>query len=174
MASTPYSMKGGFEENEGETADKWVENYRNNLSKNALFGSDMSNVYKDLQKQSIKFAMQSGSTAKEAKRLYNIDTEEGLNRVLQEELIGITKNNDPRLIKGKIGTKVKITVKRDNDTLNFNVKRANITVSSISSDVYHSGGINIGYIKIDVFAANTASQFSEALKSLEKENIGGR
>jgi hypothetical protein len=48
MASTPYSMKGGFEENEGETADKWIENYRNNLSKNALFGSDMSNVYKDL------------------------------------------------------------------------------------------------------------------------------
>ena len=77
------------------------------------------------------------------------------------------------LIKGKIGTKVKITVKRDNDTLSFNVKRANITVSSISRDVYPSGGINIGYIKIDVFAANTASQFSEALKSLEKENIGG-
>jgi hypothetical protein len=47
--------------------------------------------------------MQNGSTAKEAKRLYNIDTEEGLNRVLQEELIGVTKNNDPRLIKGKIG-----------------------------------------------------------------------
>jgi hypothetical protein len=48
MASTPYSMKGGFEENEAETAEKWIENYRNNLSKNALFGSDMSNVYKDL------------------------------------------------------------------------------------------------------------------------------
>lgn len=80
-----------------------------------------------------------------------------------DELVG--------LIKGKANTKVKVVVNRDGEELEFDVSREKINLDSVSTNIYASGDASVGYIKIDIFAANTASQFNAALSSLEDENI---
>jgi carboxyl-terminal processing protease len=76
-----------------------------------------------------------------------------------------------KLIRGEVGTKVKITVKRGSKTKSFTVKRAVIEVESVSNNVINYNDKKVGYIKIDSFAENTYEQFNKALKRLEKKNI---
>jgi carboxyl-terminal processing protease len=76
-----------------------------------------------------------------------------------------------KLIRGEVGTKVKITVKRGSKTKSFTVKRALIEVESVSNNVINYNDKKVGYIKIDSFAENTYEQFNKALKRLEKKNI---
>ena len=75
------------------------------------------------------------------------------------------------LIRGKAGSKVKITVSRDNKNLDFNIKRASIDLDSVSKEVYEAGDALVGYIRISAFASNTAAQFKDALVELEKEKV---
>jgi len=75
------------------------------------------------------------------------------------------------LVKGKKGTSVKITVLRDNEELSFDVKRDSIDIKSIKGEIIEYNDSRVGYITIDLFAANTYEQFKEELEKLEKEKI---
>lgn len=75
------------------------------------------------------------------------------------------------LIKGKTGTLVSLVVMRNEEKFSVKVKRGNVEVESVSSKLISKDDKNIGYIHIDSFAFNTATQFEKRLKSLEKENI---
>ncbi len=80
-------------------------------------------------------------------------------------------NDISSLVKGKVGTTVSLTVKRDDEELTFKVKRENIDLESVSKKLIEYKDKKIGYLLIDIFALNTASQFEERLKELEKEKI---
>ena len=75
------------------------------------------------------------------------------------------------LVKGKKGTSVKITVLRDNEELSFDVKRDSIDIKSIKGEIIEYNDSRVGYITIDLFAANTYEQFKEELERLEKDKI---
>ena len=75
------------------------------------------------------------------------------------------------LVKGPEGTTVKITVLRNDEELEFTVKRSSIDIESVDSKIINYNNQKIGYIAIDLFAANTYEQFKEHLESLEKNNI---
>ncbi len=75
------------------------------------------------------------------------------------------------LVKGKKGTKVKITVRRDGEEINATITRGNIEMKSVTSEIIEQDGQKVGYIVIDTFAANTYKQFKKELKSLESKNI---
>ena len=75
------------------------------------------------------------------------------------------------MIRGEEGTKVKITVKRGEEEKEITVKRGKIELQSVTRSFFIYEDQNIGYIKIDNFAANTYDQFLKALKKLEKKNI---
>ena len=64
-----------------------------------------------------------------------------------------------------------MTVTRDGEELTFKVKRESIDIESVSSEVITYKDKKIGYLIIDIFALNTASQFENKLKELEKEDI---
>ena len=66
---------------------------------------------------------------------------------------------------------LKFQIKRDNQIYNFNVKRSNIIIKSVDYKIYNEDNKKVGYIAVDVFSKVTYSQFSDALKQLEKENI---
>lgn len=74
------------------------------------------------------------------------------------------------LIKGKAGTDVKLTIKRDSKTLDINVKREEIVLKTIDSKVLEN---DIGYIKISSFDEHTYNDFKKALDNLNKKNIKG-
>lgn len=76
-----------------------------------------------------------------------------------------------KIVKGKEGTTVKIGVLREEKELEFNVKRKSIDIDSVTSEIIEYEDKKIGYIVIDIFAANTNKQFKKELESLEKNKI---
>ena len=75
------------------------------------------------------------------------------------------------LVKGKEGTSVNITIKRDGKEQTIKVTRGLIDNVSVTSEIITKNDHKIGYIYISVFASNTTKQFEEELKELEKEKI---
>lgn len=75
------------------------------------------------------------------------------------------------MVKGKEGTTVKITVLRNNEEKEFIVKRRSIDIESVDSKIIDYNDTKVGYMIIDLFAANTSKQFKEHLENLEKEKI---
>ena len=78
-----------------------------------------------------------------------------------------------KLIRGKIGTKVKIKVKRDNKKIEYIVKRNTIDLEMVTNKQFDYEGVNVGYIKIKAFSTNSSKQFNKALKRLDKKGIDG-
>lgn len=76
-----------------------------------------------------------------------------------------------KLVRGKKGTKVEITVKRGEEEKTFSVKRDVVDLISVTDKIIEYDGKNIGYIRIESFASNTYSQFYKSLMALESKKI---
>lgn len=63
---------------------------------------------------------------------------------------------------------INLIVLREEEELTFNLKKDKIVIESVHSEMKDN---NIGYIKVDIFANNTYSQFHQALEDLEKQNM---
>ncbi|SCW31403.1 carboxyl-terminal processing protease [Borreliella japonica] len=73
------------------------------------------------------------------------------------------------LLKGKEGTKVKVSILRGKDLiLDFELTREKIEIQTIKYDVINS---DIGYIRIVSFNPHTSVDFSKALDNLKSRNI---
>lgn len=71
-------------------------------------------------------------------------------------------------MKGKEGTKVKIQIIREDETLDFEVERANVRVNPVEADIYEG---NIGYLKISSFDQSSASEVTKKVEELKAQNI---
>lgn len=71
-------------------------------------------------------------------------------------------------IKGKEGTTVNLEIERDGKEFIFEVKRQNIDLYPIKSEVLEN---NIGYISISSFDEDCAKEFKDAYNELNKSNI---
>ena len=76
-----------------------------------------------------------------------------------------------KLVKGKIGTKIKITVKRDDKEKEITVKRDLVELNSVTNNIFDYEGLKIGYVKIDSFASNSYNQFKKAIRRMDKNKI---
>ena len=74
------------------------------------------------------------------------------------------------IIKGEEGTDVNITIIRNSEEQEFTIKRSNINIKSVSSEMKSD---NIGYIKISSFNEGTAEEFKQAYNNLKNENLSG-
>lgn len=84
---------------------------------------------------------------------------------------GKTSSDVSSMIKGMSGSKVNITINRDGKEMDFEVTRETIVLDSVTYKIYEKDNKKIGYINISIFAANTYSQFRNAVLDLEKQNI---
>ena len=71
-------------------------------------------------------------------------------------------------IKGEEGTTVKLKIQRDNETLDFEIKRENVTVNPVEGEVLEN---NIGYIEFSSFDENTAEGFKSKFEELKNQGI---
>lgn len=96
-------------------------------------------------------------------------------KVNGKSLDGYTLDKAVSLIKGKKGTTVHLVIKRPNvqNNLDFDIKRGEVPLKTVSSKTYTKNGELIGYIDIQQFSEGTANEFSTALKNLEGQNIQG-
>ena len=64
-----------------------------------------------------------------------------------------------------------LTIIRDGEEFEVNIKKENVTIDSVKSEIIEKENHKIGYIYMSIFASNTAEQFKQKLKELEEENI---
>tara|TARA_B100001250_G_scaffold305043_1_gene267009 strand:- start:70 stop:1623 length:1554 start_codon:yes stop_codon:yes gene_type:complete len=84
--------------------------------------------------------------------------------------VGITNKGVIERLRGKQGTNVKIGIQNNQDTLIrfINLKRDKIPL--VSLDVAYEISPNIGYIKLNRFAATTFNEFKTELNKLKQES----
>ncbi len=99
-----------------------------------------------------------------------------------EQVFDLTLNQAVKKMKGRPGTKVKLTVVSDDgESREMTLKRAIIKVESVKhkvkmlaeADPEDKDTPKIGYIRISDFGATTARDMNKALKELEKEKVVG-
>ncbi|MCQ2562867.1 MAG: S41 family peptidase, partial [Alphaproteobacteria bacterium] len=98
-----------------------------------------------------------------------------------EQVFDLTLNQAVKKMKGKPGTKVKLTiVSDDKEPKDITLKRAIIKVKSVKysekSDALAMDDdkvAKIGYVRISDFGATTTKELTEALKELEKKKVAG-
>lgn len=76
-----------------------------------------------------------------------------------------------KLVKGKEGTKVKITILRNEEEKTFEAKRKSIDIQSVTSNIIEYNNKKVGVITISLFAANSANQFKTELEKIEHDGI---
>lgn len=93
-------------------------------------------------------------------------------KVEEEEVTGVDLTEVVSRMKGVEGTKVNISIIREGhaDPLDFNITRQEIKVPTVEHKLLSD---QIGYIMITEFDEITISQFSTALKELQKSGIKG-
>lgn len=74
-------------------------------------------------------------------------------------------------IVSKSEDEIKLVISRSERELNISVKPEKVVIKSVISNQFVVNNKKVGYIKMTVFAANTASQFATELKKLEENGI---
>lgn len=99
-----------------------------------------------------------------------------------EQVFDLTLNQAVKKMKGRPGTKVKLTVVSDDgEPREMTLKRAIIKVESVKHDVKMLADADpddketpkIGYIRISDFGATTSRDLNKAIKELEKDKVVG-
>lgn len=87
-----------------------------------------------------------------------------------KDYTGATIDAAVSAMRGKPGTKVTITVFRDNDTMEFTVARANIVLKSVKARLLDG---DLGYIRVTSFDEKTAEEFESELRAMETKGVKG-
>ncbi len=87
-------------------------------------------------------------------------------RVNEEDVIGMPSDVISSKIKGEVGSKVKVTVVRGTETLDFNLKREELKVYHVETAMFEN---NVGYISLLTFDEGCAKEVEEAYKSLKAQ-----
>ncbi|GAA0179313.1 S41 family peptidase [Clostridium sediminicola] len=91
-----------------------------------------------------------------------------ITRVDDFELGNKTLEEAVSKLRGEEGTSIHIFVKRDGQTLEFDVVRKEISNSTVVSKIFSE---NIGYLRISSFGDETEKDFLSAMTNLENSNI---
>ena len=84
------------------------------------------------------------------------------------DIQGLEMSKVSSLIKGPVGTKVKLKVKRGEKTLSFQVTRGTIAVNPVE---YKTLENNIGYIELKEFTGQATKEVNKALRSFDNKNV---
>jgi carboxyl-terminal processing protease len=86
---------------------------------------------------------------------------------------GMDVNDAVKLIRGKEGTSVTLTVQRGEKQLDYPLKRARIEIHPVRYSVQDSPNGKISYIRLNQFSANAAEEMRNAIKESEKQQVSG-
>ena len=100
-------------------------------------------------------------------------------RIDDEQVFDMTLNQAVKKMKGRPGTKVRLTIMdEDHETKTLTLKRDIIKVKSVKSRVVQladgdEDSPKIGYVRISEFGATTVKELTDAIKKLEKSKVAG-
>ncbi len=105
-----------------------------------------------------------GSPASEA----GIKAKDKIISVDGEDIVGYTTRKAAELIKGEIGTSVRLGILRNGEELYFNIIRDVITISSVNTEMIKD---DIGYMEITQFNDNTLELFGKEIGAFDRDGI---
>jgi carboxyl-terminal processing protease len=87
---------------------------------------------------------------------------------------GMDVNDAVKLIRGEVGTAVKLTMQRGGkEIIEYNLKRDRIELHPVRFNVQKTTAGDTGYIRLTQFSAPAVKDMGNAMKSLEKQNVTG-
>jgi carboxyl-terminal processing protease len=86
---------------------------------------------------------------------------------------GMDTNDAVSLIRGKAGTKVKLTILRNGQKKQFYIQRARIEIHPVRYSEKKTPAGNIGYIRLNQFSANASKEMKDAIQNLEAKKVSG-
>ncbi|MDB9455745.1 S41 family peptidase [Dolichospermum circinale CS-534/05] len=86
---------------------------------------------------------------------------------------GMDTNDAVALIRGKAGTKVKLTILRNGQKKQFYIQRARIEIHPVRYSEKKTPAGNIGYIRLNQFSANASKEMKDAIENLEAKKVSG-
>ena len=84
-----------------------------------------------------------------------------------------TSEDMANYIKNSSKSKIKLTIKRENEKKNITIERKRVEIPSVTSKIIEKDNKKIGYIDISIFSSVTYGQFKKHLEELEKQDIDG-
>lgn len=86
-----------------------------------------------------------------------------------ENVIGMTLNDAVDKMRGKVGSKVKLTIRRINEKpFDVTLKREEVKIQSVKSDIKD----DVAYVRITSFSEDTDKMVEKAIKSAQKDLKG--
>lgn len=86
--------------------------------------------------------------------------------VNDESVIGVSSEDVSNMIKGEEGTKVKITVARGDEYLDFEIERKSIKIYHVESEMFEN---NIGYLELLTFDEGCAKELKQKYTELKNQ-----
>lgn len=88
-----------------------------------------------------------------------------------KELKGLSTDEIKDLVRGKPGTKVKLTILRDDKEIELEPKR-NALSTAVAYEIREENDKKIGYIEITTFGNSTAKEVETAIEEFKEQNVG--
>jgi len=136
-------------------------------SLNDTIDSSFSGIGAQVQKSGSYIQIISPIAGTPAKKV-GLKPKDVIKKVNGKSIAGKTLTQAVNLMRGKVGTTVKLTVERAGKTFTVSLKRAKIPVTTVDYKLV-GGKKKIGYITVSTFSTNTAKEFKTALKTLDKK-----
>ena len=73
------------------------------------------------------------------------------------------------LMRGRAGTRVLLTVLRDGESIEYEIRRENIRIASVYFELMNP---SYGYVRLSQFSETTARELSRAIDSMQEQNNG--
>ncbi|MGB3691857.1 MAG: carboxyl-terminal processing protease CtpC [Spirulinaceae cyanobacterium] len=86
---------------------------------------------------------------------------------------GMDVNEAVKLIRGKPGTEVILTIQRGTEDKDYPITRARIEIHPVRARIEQAPVGEIGYIRLTQFSANATQEMREAIKDLENQKVEG-
>lgn len=86
---------------------------------------------------------------------------------------GMDVNDAVKLIRGREGTSVTLTIQRGEKQLDYPLKRARIEIHPVRYSLQDSPTGKLSYIRLNQFSANAAEEMRNAIKESEKQQASG-
>jgi carboxyl-terminal processing protease len=90
-----------------------------------------------------------------------------------ESTAGMDLNDAVSRIRGPVGSDVTLTVRREEQEIDFTLTRARIEIHPVRYSVKEAGDGPIGYIRLTQFSSNASSEMEEAIEDLESQDVAG-
>ncbi len=87
---------------------------------------------------------------------------------------GMELNEAVKLIRGKPGSSVTLTIQRQEREVDYQITRARIEVHPVKARLHETEqGEEIGYIRLNQFSSNAPEEMREAIKDFQEQEVAG-